>query len=163
MDFEIGHRFAVPAEDVAAAMLDEDYQRSLTNLPSLRSRELLSQDRRGDGTVIRRVRCVLGAELPAGARNFLGGAEPAWVEEATWDAGALRWDWVIVPEVAGHLLSSRGSIELMAEGDSCARWVRGRVSVRVPVVAGRVERVIVDGIRRAYDEEAQRLGGWLTR
>jgi hypothetical protein len=163
VDFEVGHRFAVTAGELAAAMLDQDYQRSLFDIPPLQSRELLVQAPQSDGTVVRRVRCVLGIELPGAARNFLGGSEPAWVEEATWHPESLRWDWVILPEVAQDLLSSHGSIQIEPSGDKTERWVRGRVSVKVAMFGGRIERVVVDGIRRAYEEEAQRLGAWLQR
>lgn len=163
MDFEVGHRFAFPPADLAAAMLDEAYQRSLSDITPLESRELLGQDSHADGAVVRRVRCVLGIELPAAARTFLGGAEPAWVEEAIWDPVALRWDWIIVPEVGKELLEAHGSIEIEPSGEKTARWVRGRVGVKVPMFGGRVERVIVDGIQRAYEEEAQRLGAWLAQ
>ena len=161
--FEVGHRFPFGAEELAAAMLDPGYQRSLSNIPPLQSRELLDQTKRPDGTVVRRVRCVLGVELPGAARNFLGNSEPAWVEEATWHPVALRWEWVIVPEVGRELLASHGSIEVTPSDEKTTRWVRGRVSVKVPMFGGRVERVVVDHIKRAYNEEAQRLGAWLAR
>lgn len=163
MDFEVGHQFAFTADELAAAMLDEAYQRSLSKIPPLESRELLGQASQPDGTVVRRVRCVLGVELPGAARKFLGNSEPAWVEEATWHPAAMRWDWTIVPEVAKELLSSHGTIRIERSSEKSTRWVRGRVSVKVPMVGGRVERVVVDGLRRAYEEEAHRLGAWVAR
>ncbi len=144
-------------------MLDEAYQRSLSNLPPLQSRELLSQDSTPEGTVLRKVRYVLGPVLPSGARQVLGDAEPAWVEEAIWHPIAMRWDWLIVPEVAKELLSSYGAIQVEPSGERSTRWVRGRVSVKVPLFGKRAERVIVDGIERAYDQEGRRLGAWLSR
>jgi Protein of unknown function (DUF2505) len=161
VEFEIEHRIAAPVEEVAEALLDPDYQASLEDIRGLERRELLSQDTH-DGVVIRRVRCVLGVD-PGPARRFLGGAEPAWVEEARWDPGALRWGWVVQPEVAATLLSAEGAIELIGEDAATRRRVSGRVKVRVPLYGSRVESLIVDGIKAAYDDEAGRLAAWLKR
>ena len=44
-----------------------------------------------------------------------------------------------------------------------SRTVTGEVKVRVPLYGGKVEGWIVNGVSRAYDEEAQRLAAWLER
>ena len=163
MDFLIEHSFTATPEKLAGILLDEAYQRSLSDIPPLESRELLSQDSTPEGTVLRKVRYVLGPVLPSGARQVLGNAEPAWVEEAIWEPEAMRWDWIIVPEVAGELLAAQGAIDLEVSATGSRKRVRGRVSVKIPLFGRRVERVIVDGLRRAYDEEAKRLQAWLDR
>lgn len=160
VDFSFNHRFEASPEEVAQALLDEDYQASLDGIRPLKKREVLDQVERDDGTVVRRTRCVLGTDLGA-AKKFLGNNEPAWVEEATWDPERERWEWVIHPEVAADLLSSAGSIELRQEGDGTVRRVTGVVKVKVPLYGGKVEGVIVDGLEEAYEEEATRLAKWL--
>lgn len=160
MDFAFEHRFDADRDAVAEALLDEDYQASLDGIEPLKERRVLDQTTRG-GTVVRRTRCVLGRDLGA-AQRFLGNAEPAWVEEAKWDPGAQRWDWVIHPEVASDLLSSKGSIELEEDGDGTVRRVSGVVKVKVPLYGGKVEGLIVRELERAYEEEADRLAQWLA-
>ncbi|MDQ3985068.1 MAG: DUF2505 domain-containing protein [Actinomycetota bacterium] len=160
MDFEIEQRFAAPAQAVAEALLDEDYQASLHDVGPLKSRELLEQRREGSGRVVRRVRCVLGRDLGA-AKKFLRGADPAWVEEAHWDPDGLRWQWRIHPEVAAELLSAEGEIVLHEKGDGTVRVVSGHVKVKVPIYGGRVEEVIVKELEDAYSDEAARLSDWL--
>jgi hypothetical protein len=163
VDFAISHVFAAGPDDVARALLDEDYQRSLEGVGPLRERSLLSQTSDSDGTVERRVRCVLQIELGGVARTFIGNGEPAWVEHATWDPQAMRWTWTIHPEVAADLLSADGTIELQPSGEGTARVVTGDVAVKVPLYGGKVEGWIVDGLTKAYDEEAERLAAWLAR
>ncbi len=160
MDFAFAHRFDADVARVAAALLDEDYQRSLDGIEPLEKRELLDQAEHPGARVLRRTRCVLGTDLGA-AKKFLGNAEPAWVEEAIWDPEKLRWAWVILPEVGGDLLAARGEVALGDEAGQTVRRVTGSVSVRVPLYGGRVERIIVDGLQRAYDQEAARLAAWL--
>lgn len=160
MEFSFDHRFDAPIEEVAGALLDEGYQKSLDGIRPLKKRDVIDQVEGDGGRVLRRVRCVLGTDLGA-AKKFLGGAEPAWVEEATWHPDRRRWEWVILPEVAADLLTSSGTIELHEQGDETLRRVRGVVKVKVPLYGGRVEGVIVNGLQEAYAEEATRLAKWL--
>jgi hypothetical protein len=44
MDFEIAHSFPHDVDEVAAAILDEKYQASLSDVESLREREVLLQE-----------------------------------------------------------------------------------------------------------------------
>lgn len=162
MKFEISHSFEASPEELAEAMLDENYQESLADVGALKARELLSQRRRSDGTVKRRVRCVLGVAISGPARTFLGKSDPAWVEEATWSPQTMTWEWVIRPEVAKELLDAKGAIEVKANGEGASRRVSGEVKIRVPIYGARVEGLIVEGIRHAYDEEAERLRAWLA-
>lgn len=159
MDFESIHRFDQTPHDVAGVMLDQAYQRSLGDVGELEARELLEQRQEGEVT-IRRVRCVLGG-ISGPAKRFLGGRDPAWVEEATWSPAEMRWSWVIRPEFAGELLDARGAIEVEADGGGTLRRVTGLVAVKVPLYGSRIEGFIVEGIKDAYDEEAERLATWL--
>ena len=160
MDFAFDHRFDADRGTVAGVLLNEDYQRSLDGTKPLKERRVLEQAEQAGGRVLRRTRCVLGTDLGA-AKRFLGNAEPAWVEEATWDPDRERWEWVILPEVGADLLSARGTIALHDEGGQTVRRVTGSVRVSVPLYGGRVEKIIVQGLERAYAEEADRLAAWL--
>ena len=160
MKFEISHSFDVPPEQVAEATLDEDFQASLSDVGRLKERRVLSQETRGD-KVVRRTRCVLDIQLSGMAKTMLGDAEPAWVEEATWDPRGLEWTWTIEPEVGKDLLSASGEITLQGNDQGTERTVRGDVRVSVPIYGGRVENMVVEGLRDAYEEEAERLSEWL--
>lgn len=163
MDFEISHTFAYDLDQVAAAILDEDYQRSLSDIESLKSREVLSQEQHADGSVVRRVRCVLDIHISGAAKSFIGTSEPAWVEESIWDPDRNLWEWVVQPEVAEHLLDARGFVSLEDGSEKTSRIVHGTVKVKVPLYGGKVESWIVDGLEHAYAEEAERLEAWLAR
>ena len=161
MDFEVEHRFPHPVEAVADALLDEAFQESLADIGALESRTLLSQEERADGSVHRRIRCVLDIDLKGPARKFIGDGDPAWVEEAVWDPASAMWRWKIEPEVGGHLLAANGEILIEDGGGDALRRVLGVVKVSVPLYGGKVEGWIVEGIEQAYDEEAERLAQWL--
>jgi hypothetical protein len=163
VDFRITHNFAADPSTVAAVILDEDYQASLDGLGPLSERKVLEQESLPDGTVRRRVRCVLDIEVSGVARKFIGDADPAWIEHAVWDPKKQRWEWTIEPLVAEDLLKASGHIELAPGDGGTVRTVVGDVKVRVPLVGGRVEERIVEGLERAYDEEANALSRQLER
>src|SRR3712207_729983 len=153
MDFSLEHSFDAPVDSLAAALLDRKFQDSLGPLGHLSERKVLSQKKTPAGGVVRKVRCVLGIDVSGAARKLMGDGDPAWVEEATWDPEASRWDWVIHPEVAAHLLTAASTIEVAGDGSRSTRRVAGRIKVHVPLYGGRVEGWIRDGIAAAYEEE----------
>jgi hypothetical protein len=157
------HNFDADPGIVAAVILDEDYQASLDGLGPLSERKVLEQESLPDGTVRRRVRCVLDIEVSGVVRKFIGDADPGWIEHAVWHPQEQRWDWTIEPLVAEELLRASGYIEIGASDGGTVRTVVGDVKVRVPVLGGRVEERIVEGLERAYDEEAHALRRQLER
>ena len=163
MDFEITHDFDAAVDEVAEALLDESYQAQLDGLGPLAERKVLSQARSDDGVVVRRTRYVLDINVSGVAKKFLGDDKPAWVEQATWSPESQSWEWSIEPEVAPELLEASGSIDLTPRGSGTTRRVEGHVKVKVPLYGGKVERWVVDGMKKVYDEEADRLTEWLRR
>lgn len=162
MEFEVAHEFDAPLEDVAAALLDEGFQASLSDISALAGREVLLQEDKGD-KVLRHTRCLLDIEISGMARKFVGNGDPAWVEVATWHPDISTWEWHIEPEVSAELLDAKGQTELHpSDSGGTLRIVTGTVKVRVPLYGGKVEGWIVDGLQKAYDEEAERLAKWLA-
>ncbi|HWC14915.1 MAG TPA: DUF2505 family protein [Actinomycetota bacterium] len=163
MRFEVSHSFGVPPRELAEALLDPSLQPSLTDIGGLHDRTVLSRHEQADGTMIREIRCVLALEVSGVARSILGDGEPAWVQHETWNRERTHCDWVIQPEVGRDLLSASGVIDVAGSAQSSTRTVAGDVKVRVPLYGGKVERWIVDGVTRAYGDEAERVSAWLER
>ncbi len=162
MEFELVHEFDVDVDTVAEAILDPDFQNTLSDVGHLSDRKVLSQTEE-NGVLVRRTRCVLDIDVSGPAKKFIGDGDPAWVEVAEWDPSQHTWSWHIEPEVARDLLEAHGTTELTSSADGTTRRVTGKVSVRVPFYGGKVEGWIVDGLESSYDEEAERLAKWLNR
>lgn len=160
MDFEIEHHLDVAPEAVAELLLDETFQASLEDLEGLAERRVLSQTEI-DGRVERRTRYVLDIDISGPARAFLGNADPAWIEVALWSPETWTWEWTVEPEVAKELLDAKGATRISGGPETTARRVAGSVKVKVPLYGSRVERWIVEGLSRAYEEEALRIQKWL--
>ena len=163
MRFDLVHSFGASVDEVAATLLDPEFQASLADVGSLKERAVVSERRSDDGGVVREIRCVLALNVSGAAKRFLGDSDPAWIQEETWDPATRTWDWVVRPEVARELLSARGTTAVRGDDAKAERVVAGEVKVHVPLYGGRVESWIVEGIERAYDEEAERLTAWLAR
>jgi len=160
VDFEIAHSFDAHPDEVAQAMLDQDFQESLGTLGHLQ-RELIDQKTQTDGRVVRRTRCVLDIEISGVAKRFIGNGDPAWVENAIWSKETMLWSFTIDPEIAKELLEAKGTIQISAEDDGTRRTIEGQVKVKVPFYGSKVEGWIVDGLIEAYDQEADRLRAWI--
>jgi Protein of unknown function (DUF2505) len=161
VEFELRHHFEASTQVVARTILDQSYQESLDPIGPLKSRKLLSQQD-NQGIVVRKVRCVLDVDFAGAARRILGSADPAWVEESTWFPNRMAWEWKVIPEVAASILSANGEMTLLASDGATDRVVAGDVKVHVPIFGGGVERAIVEGVTKVYDEEAERLTRWLA-
>jgi hypothetical protein len=158
--FDLAHSFSAEPDEVAAALLDPDFQASLSDIGALADRTVLSQ-KKESGILVRRVRCILDVDIQGPARKFLGDADPAWVEVAHWHQDEMTWHWHIEPEVAAHLLEAHGVTRVEADGDGALRAIEGHVKVKVPLYGGKVEGWVVEGLEHAYEEEAERLATWL--
>jgi hypothetical protein len=161
VEFEVVHEFEAGVDEVAATLLDHDFQASLKDIGALAGREVLSQEEK-DGLIVRRVRCILDIDVNGVVRKFIGDSDPAWIEVGTWNPEGSTWTWVIEPEAAADMLHADGRTELLPSERGTIRKVIGNVKVRVPLYGGKVEGWIVDGLERAYDEEAVRLEEWLA-
>ncbi len=163
MRFDLVHSFPTSVDEVAATLLDPDFQASLSDVGALKERTVVSERPTTDGGVVRAIRCVLALNVSGAAKRFLGDSDPAWIQEETWDPKSRTWSWVVQPEVASELLSAHGTTVVRGDQSKAERVVTGEVKVHVPLYGGRVESWIVDGIERAYDEEAERLAAWIAR
>lgn len=155
------HLFEASPEEVAQTLLDPDFQDSLSDIGALAERRVLSQEAAGTG-VTRRVRCVLDVEMNGIAKRLVGDGDPAWVEVAVWDPATSSWTWHIEPEMGADLLEARGTTQLLSgAGGGTERLIEADVKVKVPFYGGKVEGWIADGLRHAYDQEAERIAIWL--
>ncbi|MDQ4064857.1 MAG: DUF2505 domain-containing protein, partial [Actinomycetota bacterium] len=127
--FDLVHHFPVSVDDVAAALLDPEFQSSLSDIGALKERTVVSERHEGNGRVVREIRCVLALKVSGAAKSFLGDSEPAWIQEETWDPGSRTWTWVVRPEVAKELLTAHGSTLVRGDDTKAERVVTGEVKV----------------------------------
>lgn len=162
MRFRLEQRLPAPPGEVQEAVLDPAYLERLASLPKLGQPELLSQDR-GGTTVIQRVRYAFAGELSSGVRKVVDPERLTWVEVSEIDVASNTTHFDIEPDHYGSMLTGSGVITITSEGEAGSlRTAKGEVSVRVPLVGGKVERAIVSGLEDHASAEEGALRAWLA-
>ena len=152
--FGFEQRWDATPDDVLEVYVDPDFWTSMEGLTSTSPPAVQGVERSGDVAVVR-LRYQLSVTLPSQAARFIDPDDVAWVEETTWDMVARTATVRFLPEQAAGLLRASAEVQLLADGSDTTREVRGDLRVRIPLVGGKVEHAIVDGIGTALDEEAE--------
>jgi hypothetical protein len=164
MRFTIDQTFAGPLDDVEAAFVDPAFLERLSTLPKLGRPTLVHRVESGD-LVHQWVKYAFTGEVSSAVRRVVDPARLTWVEESTLDRRTHRTTWRIVPDHYRNLLRSEGTFQLTPLDDGggarTRRTAEGELRVTVPLVGGKVERAIVDGLREHAALEEGVLDEWL--
>ena len=162
MRFTIDQTFAGSLDEVEAAFVDPRFLERLSTLPKLGRPTLVHRVENGD-LVHQWVKYAFTGEVSSAVKRVVDPARLTWVEESTLDRRTHRTTWRIVPDHYRNLLRSEGTFQL-AEGrtpGSTTRRAEGELKVTVPLVGGKVEKAIVDGLREHAAAEEHVLDEWL--
>jgi len=151
--FGFEQRWTASADDVLEVYLDAGFWTALDGLSATSAPEVLEVTRHAD-TALVRLRYQLSVELPAQAARFIDPDDVSWIEETTWDLPARSAQVRFLPDQAASLMKASAGAALVADGADTTRTVRGELKVRIPLVGGRVEHVVVEGIGDHLEEEA---------
>jgi hypothetical protein len=164
--FRLEQHFAGPADRVQQALLDPSFLARLATLPKLGHPELLDRD--DDGTTVhQRIRYAFTGELSPVVTAVLDPAKLTWVEESTVHRASLHTTFRIRPDHYADRLACNGAFQLVpmdggADGPRTQRITEADVTVRFPLVAGRVERAIVSGLTEHAELEVAVVDRWLA-
>jgi hypothetical protein len=158
VQFDIDQRYPAAVAAVVDAYTDRSLYEGLVAGTRVGKPEVLDV-MRDDNAAVVRLRYRFTADLPAAALAILDPARLTWVEETRYDLGRATSTTVLRPDHYGDRLSASATARFdadPAQPDGCRRRVMGEVTVRgVPLVGGRVERAIVDGLREHLTDEAR--------
>jgi hypothetical protein len=155
MRFEAEHRFHGSPDAVATILADPGFYLEL-KLPDLSQPVVLDQHSDGARSVLR-LRYLFVGSLEATARRLLGRRELAWIQEIDVDGSTRSGQLTFYAQADPKRLHGSASFVLAAEGEDTIRRLTGELTVAVPVIRSRAERVIVNGLRRRLDIEAAQL------
>lgn len=160
MDLTVEQRFDADVSSVLELYTDPTFFTSLPATDRLATPELVSHDRDGDEVRLW-LRHRFTGELPSAASRFVDVDKLTWVEQTTIDLAAASSRSVLVPDHYAKLLDASAAAAFEPAGPGTVRRVTGEVRVPVPLVGGKVEGAIVDGLREHLlserDEAARRL------
>jgi hypothetical protein len=160
-DFNAKHQFTASPDEVAAGMTDAEFVSGLT-LPDVSAPEVLDRVDDADGVVLRARYRFVGSLDPL-ARRILGGDRISWVQEVRVDPSKRAGTLTVRPDVQADRLRCQGDYELEPIEDGGTRRVlHGSLSIKVPLIGGRAEGLILRGLLKRIDLEAAALEHWLT-
>lgn len=166
MRFHIDDVFATTLDRFEALLDDPDlYPRMARELPGILRIELLAAEE-VDGVLRRRVRYTPDAahKIPSFARGRITPELLVFVEESVFDRAAHRIDYRVEPNLPPKWrdrFASHGCFTFAPVADGVARRIEGEVEVRVPVLGGIAERLLVEDVKRSFAAEAAVLRRWL--
>ncbi len=162
MRFEISQRFRHEARVVDEAYTDPALYPTLVGLPNLGDMRVLSHERDGD-TARMRIHVQFVREFSPAVAAAIDPSKLSWVQESTHDLAAGTTAFRFVPDNYADRFSAAGTTRIDAQGDGAVRTLSGEVKVRAPLVGGRVERAIVEGLEEYLAAEAELVDRFVDR
>ncbi len=154
MRFELTQRYDSTATEVTAAYADPALYPTLVGLPKLGGIEVIDHDLDGDRATLG-VRFRFTGDLPSAVTAVIDPAKLTWVQRSRHDVTAGTTTFDLLPDHYPDRLRASGTFAVIAAGGGARRTVTGELKVRgVPLVGGRVERAIVDGLGEYLTAEA---------
>jgi hypothetical protein len=99
------------------------------------------------------------AGLPTFATKLVG-SEVTIVQREEWSSAEYADLHVTIPGKPGQMV---GSISLVEDGGTTTETVEGEITVHLPLVGGKVEKLIADMLRKALRAEEEVARDYLSR
>ena len=161
MHFEIVHEFDIPLDALELAVISptlcQKLAHRLPNIESVQQKEHLLKEGR-----LERIWSYRATfRLPAFARVYVTPEMMAWDERSIYDIKKHSSEWSISPHIKPEWRKyfTAGGSYMLTKLDSgrTKRTVHGTIELRVPVLRGVAEKLILGEVRRTFDAEAETL------
>ena len=150
-DILIEDRFNCSPKALYDLLADDHFDDELMKALNM-GKELLSSEKKNIGPEYR-IRLTSAEEIPAIATKFVG-THLAYTETRSWNDNKCANTWVIVPEVKGATVEAKGTTEIVADGDGCIRRTKGSISVKLPLIGGKIEAMVKKSIADTFSKNA---------
>lgn len=158
MRFDLTSTFALPPERVIEIYTDPAFYERLDGLPNVGEPKVLDKVVDGD-LVTMRVHYRFTRVLSPGVARMVDADKISWIEETVWDLDALTATSKLLPDNYADRFGASARRVHTSTADGCRREISGEVRVRMPLVGGKVERAIVEGLEEYLAAEADRVTG----
>ena len=162
MQFEIEHTIAAPRHVVEIGLGDPGFYEVFGGMPDVSAPTLLDRTEK-DGVIEVRVRCAFTGELSAAVTAVIDPSKLSWVSTITLRPSNHMAELSLTPDHYGDRVECSAVYLFKEAADaSTHEVVDGDLVVHFPLVAGKVERAILGGIKQYVAGEARALGRWAT-
>ena len=158
MKLNVRHTFPCTLDVFWQMFWDDDYDRMLSESAGV-TRTTLWDREEGDGRIWR-MRFTPDQELPAVMARAIGTNKLIYEQESRLDADrVLHWD--VFPAVVPDKVTARGTMKALEGRGGVDRIVDGEITVRIPLVGGRIEKAIHKSVMDSYERAAEVTLRWL--
>jgi hypothetical protein len=162
MKYTIEDTFEVSAPEYWSVFFDDQYCAKLWPALDIKC-EVLSMERTGEGdaTEIRREqRLTPNRELPALIQKFVKGGF-SYLEKNHYKAKDSAMRTTNTPSFMADKITTVGLYRVEPLGASrCKRIWEGEVDVSIPLVGGKIEKLLVDEVRESYRKATEFTRKW---
>jgi hypothetical protein len=154
-----------PADQVYATLVDPEYLRARLEKLGGRGAELIEHRADADGARYRLRHGLAAEDLPSMVRNLLPGDIVIERTETLRRAGAGRYAGTVDVVIHGTPASAEGRMRLAdQDGTGGSEFtVHADVTVKVPLLGGRIEGVVAGQVRNLLAAETAFTLDWLAR
>ena len=157
MNFEHQIRYDAPPEKVYAMLADRSFREQVCDAQRVLEKSVtISPNGAGMNVTVDQQQRAGG--IPAFAQKVVGD-QIHIVQKEAWSTTTDAQLEVGIPGKPGHML---GSIALRPDGAGTVQTVTGEIKVNIPLVGGKLEKLIADMLRRALDTENRVGHRWLA-
>jgi hypothetical protein len=162
MKYRIEDTFDVSAEHYWKTFFDEEFNAALW--PALDIQwEPLSLDRKGEGSelvITRKQRLTPKREMPAIIEKFVKG-KLSYVEQNVFTARDNTMKTTTTPSFMAEKIDTSGTFRIEVLGPSKVNRIwDGNCEVSVPLVGGKIEKILVEEVRESYRRATEFTRKW---
>ncbi len=149
-------RYAAAPADVAAMLADPAFRERVCEAQDTLSHDVkISPNGSGMTVVVDQTRTPEG--IPSFATKFVGDKIQILQKESWSDSTSAELD-VTIPGKPGHV---KGTVTLAPDGEGTIERVEAEVKVSIPLVGGKLEKLIADLLKDALRKEQKVGEAWL--
>ena len=158
MKLAVRHTFPCTLDVFWQMFWDDDYDRMMQEATG-NDRELLKDEQKGDERHWR-MRFTPRQELPKMVAKATGAKKLIYEQTSRLDADRVL-HWEVIPAIVPDKVTARGTMRAVPVQGGVDRIVDGEISVRIPLVGGRIEKAIHQSVLDGYENAYQVSLTWL--
>ncbi len=156
MKFQHKNRYDASPEDVVAMQTDEAYRSSLKSRTRSAGHHVSVTDE-GGSTVVEVDQRLKTQGIPSFAQKLVGETIHLKQREE-WTGNPATFE-LTIPGKPGHL---RGVVTVEPDGDGAVERLDGEARASIPLVGGKIEKLLVDLVTHSLERSQARGAAWLA-
>jgi hypothetical protein len=154
--FRHENHYDASVEDVVALQTDQAYRSSLRSRTRSAGHEVTVTEE-GGTTVVLVDQRLKTEGIPSFAQKLVGDTIHLEQREE-WTGNRATFE-LTIPGKPGHL---RGTVTVEPDGDGAVERLDGEAKASIPLVGGKIEKLLVDLVSASLDRSQARAAAWLA-